>query len=342
AGSAGSSCSAGFVCSGGSCAPSCLAGQVLCGSKCVDPGTDRAFCGATAGCGVGGVGSAGATCGAGQICSGGTCDVSCAAPLVKCTPTSGGPYCTATAIDPANCGACGNVCPVRANAKTVCAAASCAFVCNAGFTDCNGVAADGCEINTASDKNNCGKCGNVCPGTCSSGTCTLAPTCALLVTNANMWGSPARGLALSAYTSGTLDWIGCMGNGCSVASFFCTDEVTGIYFGTTDIGGSALRALVDPGNAGGDTYPTTHTGCSTAGTPRSLSNAPNALNSGVGGINAGDALCKAMGFASGGVVATQSGNACPRPHTTTPTGSNWTSTWSGSDGIWGQTFRCFK
>jgi len=43
-------------------------------------------------------------------------------------------------------------------------------VCAAGFGDCNGVAADGCEASLAT-VSNCGRCGVTCSGTCASGTC---------------------------------------------------------------------------------------------------------------------------------------------------------------------------
>jgi hypothetical protein len=47
--------------------------------------------------------------------------------------------------------------------------------CNFGFADCNHNSQDGCEINTQTDNNNCGTCGNVCLSLffCSSGKCVL-------------------------------------------------------------------------------------------------------------------------------------------------------------------------
>ena len=69
AGSPGTSCAAGTVCNGaGVCAVTCAASQVQCSGTCIDPSTNPVFCGATAGCGAGGTGSAGMSCGAGFAC----------------------------------------------------------------------------------------------------------------------------------------------------------------------------------------------------------------------------------------------------------------------------------
>ena len=49
--------------------------------------------------------------------------------------------------------------------------------CPMGLGDCDGDPANGCEVNTQTDANNCGGCGRVCPrdgglfGVCSSGSC---------------------------------------------------------------------------------------------------------------------------------------------------------------------------
>jgi hypothetical protein len=78
---------------------------------------------------------------------------------------------TSLGTDIGNCGACGAGC-VLANATSKCSSGSCAVTaCNAGFADCNGAAADGCESDLKSDAKNCNACGNVCP----SGTGT--PVC---------------------------------------------------------------------------------------------------------------------------------------------------------------------
>jgi len=69
-------------------------------------------------------------------------------------------------------------CPMRANATSTCNAGNCGFVCSAGFQDCDGSPANGCEVNLATDTNHCGVCGNLCGDgnectfdNCGAGTC---------------------------------------------------------------------------------------------------------------------------------------------------------------------------
>ncbi len=79
--------------------------------------------------------------------------------------------------DKNNCGACGMTCPLGANVATeTCANSACKVnTCNAGFADCNGTNADGCEINTNTDNSHCGNCATVCGAnqTCTNGVCKL-------------------------------------------------------------------------------------------------------------------------------------------------------------------------
>jgi alpha-tubulin suppressor-like RCC1 family protein len=75
-------------------------------------------------------------------------------------------------VDPDNCGACGNKCEL-ANAIPACVDGLCEIgECAAGYGDCNGTIADGCEIGLSSDDANCGVCARVCSsGGCYEGTC---------------------------------------------------------------------------------------------------------------------------------------------------------------------------
>jgi hypothetical protein len=49
----------------------------------------------------------------------------------------------------------------------------CIMTCNAGFNDCNADRMDGCEVNTGTDANNCGRCGNRCSYPNASAACTM-------------------------------------------------------------------------------------------------------------------------------------------------------------------------
>ena len=138
---------------------SCQAGLSACNGVCVNETSDPANCGAC-----------GKTCSAGQVCSNGACAVSCQAGLTNCSGA-----CTNTSFDANNCGACAKVCPAVTNATPACGNGTCGYVCSAPYKDCNGKAADGCETNTNTDKNNCGACGSVCAGTCTNGQCIVAP-----------------------------------------------------------------------------------------------------------------------------------------------------------------------
>lgn len=120
-------------------------------------------------------------CGA-LVCDGGVCQPprgggsshgKCGGEETKCRGT-----CTDLQSDPSNCGSCGNVC----GSDQTCVSGVCqTAACPAGFANCDGNAANGCETNIDTDPNNCGACGNVCGSgqVCVGGVCqaVTAPTC---------------------------------------------------------------------------------------------------------------------------------------------------------------------
>src|SRR5262245_26873622 len=69
-------------------------GGTDCNGVCVNTGADVSNCGAC-----------GKACAAGEVCSNGTCALSCQASLTNCSD-----LCVNTATDLANCGACGKAC----------------------------------------------------------------------------------------------------------------------------------------------------------------------------------------------------------------------------------------
>lgn len=125
-------------------------------------------------------GSCGNVCsasGAETACQAGTCAVtSCLGTAEDCNGLYGDGCETDTATSTTSCGACGVVCAFP-NGSTVCEDGVCELsACTAGFEDCDGVEANGCETNTRNSLNACGACGVVCEAengtaTCSAGVC---------------------------------------------------------------------------------------------------------------------------------------------------------------------------
>ncbi len=171
-GACGTVCPSGEVCSAGVCANRCAAGELLCGGRCVNPDIDPAHCGA---CGTVCSGGAGAT----AVCATGICGAVCNTGFADCNRDLGAPGgngCEVDLrIDVDNCGACGEACPVPANAVAACTAGSCGLgPCATGFADCDMDPANGCEANLNTSNANCGTCGVACqPGdACLSGSCS--------------------------------------------------------------------------------------------------------------------------------------------------------------------------
>ena len=105
----------------------------------------------------------------------------CKAPSNICQPATGATFCANLATETANCGACGNVCPVPGNGGTTsCVAGVCQpscgggtkALCNAAGTSTAGLPTLSCT-DTATDPDNCGACGTICPANevCQAGAC---------------------------------------------------------------------------------------------------------------------------------------------------------------------------
>lgn len=113
--------------------------------------------------GVGGsAGASGGSAGSGGMLMCGTTQLDC-----DKQPTNG---CETTiTTDEDNCGGCGIKCPSGKNSGPKCKAQLCFLECLTGFADCNKMDADGCEVSTTNDLNNCGTCGVKC-GTGANGS----------------------------------------------------------------------------------------------------------------------------------------------------------------------------
>lgn len=154
-----------YACVNGVCTLTCNSGLVNCNGSCRNLTTDLSNCGS---CGNSCTNANGTT-----ACFQGLCTPVCNTGYANCdgNPNNGCETNKQTNVN--NCGNCGVVCPARPNATTTCVNGVCSFTCNSGFKDCNGLVADGCELNVLFDNSNCGACGNVCPGSrsCVNGTC---------------------------------------------------------------------------------------------------------------------------------------------------------------------------
>jgi len=96
---------------------------------------------------------------------------------------------------------------VLPHATPRCAAGACAVAsCEAGFADCNGTPADGCEVNTRASAANCGACGRACAAgpnataACVAGQCAVG-ACAEGTADCNR--SPADGCEVDTRASAT-------------------------------------------------------------------------------------------------------------------------------------------
>lgn len=162
------------TCSAGLCVTSCDPGFASCDGSAangceVTLASDLANCGA---CGTT-CSSAGGT----AACNAGACQIACSAGFADCDGSAATGCEVNLGGDPANCGACGTTCN-GTNGTATCSGSACGVTCNAGFGDCDGSAANGCEVSTATDVANCGACGTTCSSTngtpsCDRGACAI-------------------------------------------------------------------------------------------------------------------------------------------------------------------------
>ncbi len=102
-------------------------------------------------------------------------DVACAAGTKRCGGSCVGVDDPAFGCVDTTCSPCS-----IAGGTATCAAGACTLTgCAPGFGDCNGVAADGCEVDLLDDPANCGACGNAClvanaTASCDAGLCAVA------------------------------------------------------------------------------------------------------------------------------------------------------------------------
>lgn len=200
-------------CAAGACGFACNAGYHRCGDACA---SDSAVVSCGRACAPCPAAPANGT----ATCAAGACGFTCNPGYHRC-----GSACASDA-SVASCGDACVPCPARANATATCAAGVCGFACGADYLDCDHDPSDGCEVNPASDRGNCGACANACPGTstCRAGQCIA--TCA----------APASACGLQCFDLNTdVANCGACGHGCrsgyTCASGLCGNDAVRVAAG---------------------------------------------------------------------------------------------------------------
>lgn len=194
-------------------------------------------------------------------CEGGACKVaSCSTGFDDCDGVASN-GCEQQLNTLTHCGKCGQGCSVP-NATGNCGDGNCRIgACNTGWKDCDGIPATGCEINTATNPNNCGTCGTVCPSTggtpeCAAGVCKYS-TCAAgfgncdgvtdcskkITDDVNNCGACGRTCTFANATPQ------CIGTSCSIVS--CNTGFGNCNGITTDGCETSLDSVTNCGTCGG-------------------------------------------------------------------------------------------
>jgi Cys-rich repeat protein len=160
----------------GTCGYTCNPGFADCNRRAedgceVDTGTSAANCGAC--------GNACRLPNATAACSMGRCTIGMCNPnYADCDGVASNGCEVDLRATVTHCGTCNAACPGRPRTVPACVDGSCRYVCEAGFAECNGVDADGCEVDIRTDGANCGGCGRACrplngAGRCTAGACVV-------------------------------------------------------------------------------------------------------------------------------------------------------------------------
>lgn len=197
---------------GGMCGFACDAGRADCDGNpsngCeVDVGADEANCG---GCGVPCTGTPGTV----ATCTLGTCTLACAGGRLECDGSTANGCEVDPTADPLHCGSCAP-CPAVAGATSGCSASACTYACATDLRDCDGAAANGCEIDVRSSPTNCGSCGSTCAAPANASASCTARVCGFSCTMGfgNCDALPATGCEVPLAT--TAAHCGMCGNACA-------------------------------------------------------------------------------------------------------------------------------
>ncbi|MGD0680396.1 MAG: hypothetical protein ABSC94_33915, partial [Polyangiaceae bacterium] len=279
------------TCDGTSCGQSCpdAGTSTLCpagggaNAACVDLKTNASNCGAC--------GAACSTVHATESCAASTCgSVVCSAGYGNCDGLASNGCEIDLDNNASNCGSCGHVCS-GTGASEVCTNAACTVsTCTvAGTANCDGNAANGCEVNTTDDPKNCGGCGDACSTNNATESC-VASKCVITTCTAGFKdcdGNASNGCEVN--TTDDANNCGACGTKCSQAN------------GTGTCVASTCRITCDAGFAncddnvtnGCETSTTTTANCGSCGNACSTADATEACSSTIAGYECSVVSCTA-------------------------------------------------
>jgi hypothetical protein len=231
-------------------------------------------------------------------CSGGQCvSVVCPGTTADCDGLNS--TCEVDlASNASSCGACGNLCSFSTGTPhasgLTCQSAACKPSCDAGYADCNGNYADGCEtsLRTLTD---CGSCGTGCAianatATCGSGVCEVA-SCAAGLGNCD---ANATDCETSLDTTSNCGGCGVLCN-LSHAVEACEGPADARTCGVTtcESGWGDCDGLDSSGCEASLTTPTNCGGCASAAQNQTCENLPNVTQTSCGSGSCAIAQCAA-------------------------------------------------
>jgi hypothetical protein len=194
----GTSCGSGQYCNVGTCKAGCFISGAYYANGAANPANACQTCQTTEALTAWTAGSNGTSCGAGQVCSGGTCQSGCwiAGGLVGSGSTNASNACQICKPATSTSAWSSNTDGTSCGGGRTCSSGTCS--CPAPTTDCG---TSGCINVSGNDSSHCGSCTNVCATNqiCSSGSCqcTLgAPACGGCLAWNFEWGSDPTPWAL--------------------------------------------------------------------------------------------------------------------------------------------------
>jgi hypothetical protein len=265
-------------------------------------------------------------------CVAGACVISCQSGFADCNDMEADGCEANTRTSTNNCGSCGREC-MASGGTASCVSSVCRVAgCDAGRGDCDGMTANGCEVDVTSTVAHCGGCGMACPPranstpTCAAGACGL--TCSAGFGDCDL--ANANGCEVN--TTNTVSHCGACGRMCGLPNATAGCAASACTVAACDTGFGDCNGA--PGDGCEVDVRSSAAHCGMCGRACTYANATGVCRGGtcaLGTCNAGFSDCNynpADGCETLGACVYASCNAIPRAaptgvYTLNAGGSNW-------------------